>query len=129
MGLEDLFWETTNASYNHSDYLTISDNATKPQVISLLNKTRKPFFSISNTEVQLSDKIESLTKPTLKDLSLTGNYYTNSIYFDDLTTPSTLCTTNDYSYLPLTTNLFHNDESYESRNNFRNTFAQNSSYS
>ena len=127
--LEDLFWETTNASYNHSDYLTISDNITKPQVISLLDKTRKPFFTISNTEIQSSDKIESLTKPTLKDLSLTGNYYTNSIYFDDLTTPSTLCTTNDYSYLPLTTNLFHNDESYESWNNFRNTFAQNSSYS
>jgi|TARA_B100000780_G_C21113969_1_gene450457 hypothetical protein len=55
-----------------------------------------------------------MTQPTLKDLSLTGNYYTNSIYFDDLTTPSTLLLTNDYSYVPLTTNLFANDESYES---------------
>jgi hypothetical protein len=55
-----------------------------------------------------------LLKPTLKDLSLTGNYYTNSIYFDDLTIPSSLVATNDYSYLPLTTNLFSNDESYES---------------
>ena len=127
--LEDLFWETTNASYNHSDYLTIADNVNKPQTISLLNKTRKPFFFDSNTQIQSTDKVNPLTQPTLKDLSLTGNYYTNSIYFDDLTTPSTLLLTNDYSYVPLTTNLFANDESYESWNSFRNTFAQNSNYS
>ncbi len=127
--LEDLFWETSNASYNHSDYLTIADNANKSQVVSLLDSTRRPFFSNSNTQIQASDKVDVLLKPTLKDLSLTGNYYTNSIYFDDLTTPSSLLVTNDYSYYPLTTNLFSNDESYESWNNFRNTFAQKANYS
>ena len=127
--LEDLFWETTNASYNHGDYLSIADNVNKAQTISLLNKTRKPFFSNENTQIQATDKIDPLTQPTLKDLSLVGGYYTNSIYFDDLTTPSTLLLTNDYSYFPLTSNLFLNDEAYESWNSSRNTFSQQANYS
>jgi len=62
----------------------------------------------------VTDKVNPLSQPTLKDLSLTGTYYTNSIYFDELTTPSTLLLTDNYSYYPLASNLFLNDEAYES---------------
>ena len=125
--LEDLFWETTNAAYNHTDYLTIADSANKSQVTPLVTTIRKPFFASFNTNLEANTN--PLTAPTLKDLSLTGNYYTNSIYFDDLTSPSNLILTNDFSYTPLSTNLFSNDESYEAWNGFRNTFSQNANYS
>ena len=126
--LEDLFWETTNASYSHNDYLSISDNVNKSTEASLLNKTRKPFFTDTNTNVKATDKVNPLSQPTLKDLSLTGTYYTNSIYFDELTTPSTLLLTDNFSYYPLTSNLFLNDEAYESWNSSRSIFSQKANY-
>tara|TARA_B110000977_G_C11056951_1_gene484457 strand:- start:1895 stop:2119 length:225 start_codon:yes stop_codon:yes gene_type:complete len=72
---------------------------------------REPFFFNDNMELPL--ELKPLTQSALKDISLTGEYYANSISFDDLVQPSALILKENFSLIPLSTNLFSSDESYE----------------
>jgi hypothetical protein len=72
---------------------------------------REPFFLTDNLNLKLKSK--PLTVSTAKDLSLTGNFYTNSITADDLLNPTNLTTESDFNLTPLMTSLFTLDDSYE----------------
>jgi hypothetical protein len=121
--LEDLFWETTHASYSHTDYLNTASNVNSSQKVNPRVKMREPFFFNDNMELPL--ELKPLTQSALKDISLTGEYYANSISFDDLVQPSALILKENFSLIPLSTNLFSSDESYEGWNDLRNLFSQN----
>jgi hypothetical protein len=72
---------------------------------------REPFFFNENMDLPI--ELKPLTQSALKDISLTGDYYANSISLDDLAQPSSLVLKENFSLIPLTTNLFSADESYE----------------
>jgi hypothetical protein len=73
---------------------------------------REPYFYQNNLDLKL--KTKPLLNPTLKDLSLTGQYYTNSINSDDLLSPSNLLLESDFNIFPLLSTNITLDDSYES---------------
>jgi hypothetical protein len=72
---------------------------------------REPYYLTENLDLKL--KTKPLTVGALKDLSLIGSYYSNSISADDLSNPTYLVNESDFSFVPLMTMLFTADESYE----------------
>ena len=115
--LEDLIWENNYSAYSHYDYLNIKLNEKKSQTLDLRTSMREPYFYQNNLDLKL--KTKPLLNPTLKDLSLTGQYYTNSINSDDLLSPSNLLLESDFNIFPLLSTNITLDDSYESWNEFR----------
>jgi len=72
---------------------------------------REPYFLNDNLSLKLKSK--PLLAGASKDLSLTGNYYTNTVTADDLLNPTNLTSESDFSLVPLMTTLFNMDDSYE----------------
>jgi hypothetical protein len=72
---------------------------------------REPYFLVDNLSLKL--KTPALKNSVLKDLSLTGDYYTNSILTDDLLNTTNLTSESDFNLIPLATTLFTMDDSYE----------------
>jgi hypothetical protein len=72
---------------------------------------REPYFFDNNLDEVL--KTKPLSTPALKDLSLTGNYYTNSVNSDDLFNSTYLTSELDFNLVPLMSTLFTAEDSYE----------------
>ena len=72
---------------------------------------REPYYFSDNLDLKL--KTKPLTTQALKDLSLTGNYYTNTINADDLLNPTYLTSETDFNLVPFMNTLFTSDDSYE----------------
>ena len=121
--LEDLVWENNYSAYSHYDYLNIATNATKTQDADLRTSMREPYFLNDNLELKLKKK--PLSVGALKDLSLTGHYYTTTVTADDLLNPTNLTSESDFSLVPLMTTLFNIDDSYENWNEMRNIYSKN----
>jgi hypothetical protein len=109
--LEDLVWENNYSAYTHFDYLAIANNNNKASELDLRSSMREPYFYNENLDGNL--KAKPLLSSTLKDLSLTGDYYTNSINSDDLINPTNLTSESDFNLVPLMSSLFTIDDSYE----------------
>jgi hypothetical protein len=121
--LEDLLWEHNYSAYNHEEYLTIRSYLTKPNYQNLRSTLREPYFFKGNLISNLQDK--PLLHSIITDLSLTGDYYGNTINNDELMNNSTLTLSTNFNFTPLTTSLFLLDDSYENWNELRAIHFQN----
>ena len=124
--LEELFWESSYSSYNHNDYLTISDNVNKNQTISKKIKSHEIDFFSNNLNHNFD--VKPLSNLLHKDLSLVGNFYANTITFDDYISPASLLSTRDFSLFPLYSNATSFDDSYINSKNTLYLFNKNSSF-
>ena len=124
--LEELFWESSYSSYNHNDYLNISDTYLKDQAISRKTKLNEVDFFANNLHYKYDTK--ALTTPLNKDLSLVGNFYSNTIAFDDFISPASLLATRDFALFPLYNNAIMFDDSYSTFKHSLALFNQNSSF-
>jgi heme/copper-type cytochrome/quinol oxidase subunit 2 len=129
--LEESFWESSYSSYNHYDYLNISDS-----VLKLGDPTLDPLLSDlgywdtnRGLIIQKGPKIpgRSLLKPATKDLSSVGNFYSNNIQMDDYISPASLINTKDFSLFPLIETVSSIDDSYLTHKSLVNLFNKNSS--
>jgi heme/copper-type cytochrome/quinol oxidase subunit 2 len=120
--LEESFWETSFSSYNHLDYLNIS------------NLTKKPFKTFTNDiELELprtirdfrNDKKLMVSVPFFKDYSSFGEVYSNYIQSDDLVTPASLIPLKDYNLINFTDYLNNLDDSYLNFKQTNNLFITN----
>ncbi len=124
--LEELFWESAYSSYNHNDYLTISDNVTKDQSTS--KKIKSYELDFFNNNLNYTFELKPLSNPLNKDLSLAGNFYANTITFDDYISPASLLATRDFALFPLYSNATSFDDSYINSKNNLYLFNKNSSF-
>ena len=124
--LEELFWESSYSSYNHNDYLTISDNFNKDQSVSKKIKSHEMEFFTNN--LNFTWDVKPLVTPLNKDLSLVGNFYSNTITFDDYVSPASLLSTRDFALFPLYSNATSFDDSYINSKNALYLFNKNSSF-
>lgn len=124
--LEDAFWDTSYSSYDHNDYLNISDEFNKKSLISPRKTLHDTSFYTENTTAGLSSK--AVFSPVNKDLSLTGNFYANNIQFDDYVTPSNLVSTRDFFIFPLISSITTLDDTYTSYKNMLALYNKNSSF-
>jgi hypothetical protein len=123
--LEDLFWESSYSSYNHNDYLTIADNFNKTQNPNAMLQRRTSYYF--NTNLNYNIKQNPLLTSLTKDVSLTGNFYSSNVQFDDLISPANLINTRDFMLFPVINAVNTLDESYSSYKNLNYLFNINSS--
>jgi len=71
-------------------------------------------------------KEKPLTGPINKDLTSLGNFYTNSIQFDDFMTNSLTLNTKNYSVFPLIGANSYTDDSYVNYKSFINSLSNSS---
>lgn len=124
--LEELFWESSYSSYNHNDYLNISDNVNKTQVIARKNKLTEENYFTNNLAYKFDTK--PLTTLLNKDLSLVGTFYSNTVSVDDFISPANLMSTKDFVLFPLYSNSTSFDDSYMTYKNSLFLFNKNSSF-
>ena len=108
--LEELFWESNISGYNFYDYMTINKDVKKNQLTSPKDfGLEKPFYqTVLGNELQ----VRPLTVTAVKDISIVGNFYANSIQLEDsLNSPSTL-SSNNFALLPTTAEMNDVDESF-----------------
>lgn len=122
--LEESFWETSYSSYNHLDYLNISEAVKKTPYTNASSKRLPSYYYEENTE-ELTNN-ESLTTPAIKDISLTGKFYSNSIQMDDYINQAQLVNTQDFSLYPLISTSLLIDDTYINSKNMNFLFNKNS---
>jgi hypothetical protein len=76
----------------------------------------------------VTSEIKPLVTQLNKDLSLVGNFYSNTITLDDFISPANLLATRDFSIFPLITNASAIDDSYVNSKNNLYLFNKNSSF-
>lgn len=96
--LEELFWENNYSSYNFYDYMTLSKNSVtgetvSPRESSLVKQFHNFTFGTESTDITFASK-------PLKDLTLLGSVYANSVQMEDYPTTPTLLTTQNFALLP-----------------------------
>ena len=123
--LEEMFWETSYSSYNHLDYLNISDNALKSQDQTLNQFTLDRRYWIKNLNLKRPNY--ALTRSVLRDLSTTGRFYANNIQLDDYITPANLVNTRDFSLFPIINDATMIDDSYTNTKYMVDMLNKNSS--
>lgn len=124
--LEEAFWETSYSGYNHYDYLNIKQNLHKEQLLNLKCTTVENSYYKTEYKKLLPKK--PLFTPGVKDLSLIGLFYTNSLQADDLfVSPSNLMR-KDFSQFVTSSNLFNIDESYLNIKEFNKYLLNSNQY-
>ena len=123
--LEELFWETSYSGYNFYDYMTINKNQSANHLLSKKDfKLEKQFYA-STLGREVDDS--PLTAKALKDLSLSGSYYSNSIQMEDyLLKPSQIATQN-FALLPLQADITELDETFANFKGINSLFSKFSS--
>ncbi len=122
--LEESFWETSFSSYNHLDYLNISDTEKQPL---------KLFSNEINFEDKfvmydyLSDKKLPISPLLFKDYSSFGKIYSNYVQNDDFVVQPILLNLNNFDLITLTESLNLFDDSYWSTKQLSNLINNNSS--
>lgn len=110
--LEDAFWESSYSSYNFYDYMNLSRDYLKTQPVTKVeNVFNQNYF---NNNLNLSATTKLLVNPNYKDVSLTGNFYTNSIEMDDFVTQPSLTLLKNFTLFPTTELYTSFDESVTS---------------
>jgi hypothetical protein len=94
---EEALWESSYSAYSHQDYIELLTNyknsAYAPKV------TQQPITFFYPKQFNFSLDAEPSLQSHLKDVSNTGTFYTNSIFFDDYVLPTNLVSTKTYSLL------------------------------
>lgn len=92
--LEDAFWEVAGSSYTFYDYINFSREYVKPQT-TLRDETlfNQNYFE-DNDNISAATKL--LLTPSYKDVSVLGQFYTNSIESDDFFSQSNLTLLKDF---------------------------------
>jgi len=124
--LENCFWDTSYSNFSYNDYLNISDNFNKTQNdIPRLSRRDSYYYSYN-----IGKKINNSTlKSSLsKDLSLTGNFYSNNVQFDDYISPLNLLNTKDFFLFPLVGSFTSIDDTYSNYKNMLTLYNKNSSF-
>jgi len=124
--LESCFWDTSYSNFNYNDYLNISDSFNK-------NQNNLPRFSRRDSyyySYNISKKVNNstLTSCLIKDLSLTGNFYSNNVQFDDYISPLNLLNTKDFFLFPLVGYFTSLDDTYSNYKNILTFYNKNSSF-
>jgi hypothetical protein len=110
--LEELFWESNYSGYNFYDYVTIGKDVLSAQTISPKEfSLEKHFYSPT---LGLDSNSKYLTTAVVKDLSLTGSFYTNSVQLEDYSVVPSLLSTLNFSLLPVYSELNEMDDSFSS---------------
>jgi len=108
--LEELFWENNYSGYNFYDYMTLSKNSVSGESASLKDSVLTKQFYNSTFGMESTD-VTSASKP-LKDLTLLGSVYANSVQMEEYpTTPTTLATQN-FALLPAYGEINELDDSF-----------------
>ena len=98
--------------------MNIKENSLKEQALATrLFKYENSFYKL-NTASELKSK--ALYSPIIKDLSLTGMFYTNSLQSDDLITSTVNLAKKDFSQFVVSSNTLNIDESYVNYKEFTN---------
>jgi len=108
--LEELFWETSYSSYNFYDYMTLNKEQSSNQTISAKELGLEKQFRVSNTGVDIAAK--PLTTKALKDTSLTGNFYGNSIQLEEYPFNPNQIATQNFALYPLHNDFVDIDETF-----------------
>lgn len=120
--LEELFWETSYSSYNFYDYMNISKDQLINQSVSPKDYGLEKQFKVLNTGIDLASR--PLTSKALKDTSLTGSYYGNSIQMEDYSfNPSNLATYN-FALYPLHNDFSEIDDSFATFKGLTTVFSK-----
>lgn len=108
--LEESFWENSYSSYNHLDYLNITEALKKaPYQHPSITRLESHYYEENTEELETS---EDLLTPAISDLSLMGQFYANSIQADDSFSSASLLNSKDFSVFPLIGNGTGIDDSY-----------------
>lgn len=110
--LEELFWESSYSGYNFYDYMTINKNTVTQPTPSVKSVSLEKQF-LSNT-LGVDESIKSNTPKEVKDLSLLGGYYSNSIQMEDYTLNPLTTQTQNFALLPLYGDMLELDDTYSS---------------
>jgi len=124
--LEESFWESSYSSYSHFDYLDMADSFKKSRYVTPKHIRYDLYFYPENTEEDLTTL--PMTAPITKDLSLVGEFYANSVEFDDFISPSNLLNTDKFSLFPLSENSLMIDDSYTDSKQLLAMYNNNSSF-
>lgn len=108
--LEELFWETGYSAYNFYDYMMLnkensSGTPTTPKDLSLEKE-----FQLNNLDNDCATL--PLTGKPMKDTSLIGSYYSNSVQMEDHLANPGLLPTQKFALMPLYSELSEIDDSF-----------------
>jgi len=120
--LEELFWETSYSGYNFYDYMTMSKDQNSAQSTSPKDFGLEKQFSSSTLGLDMIDK--PLTAKILKDLSISGSYYGNSIQMEDYTLKPSQLASYNFALLPLHADLSELDESFSTFKGLNSLFSK-----
>jgi len=124
--LENCFWDTSYSNFSYNDYLNINDNFNKNQD-NLPRLSRRDFY-YHTYNIGKNINNSTLTSPLSKDLSLTGNFYSNNIQSDDYISPLNLLNTKDFFLFPLVGFFISLDDTYSNYKNLLTLYNKNSSF-
>jgi hypothetical protein len=120
--LDELFWESSYSAYNFDDYLNLSINSANDLAISQKEKALNSQFNALNTGTEYPHTPTS--SKILKDTSLIGHYYSNSIQMEDsVARPGTTSLAN-FSTLPFFNDLNDIDDSYSNFKGLTSLFSR-----
>ena len=108
--LEELFWENSYSSFNFFDYVTTGKDIAVGQQNSLKDIGLGNHFYSSVLGSEIGSK--NVFTPTIKDISVTGEFYSNSIQLDDYTQAPSLVTPSNLALLPIYSELGDIEESF-----------------
>ena len=125
--LEELFWESNSSGYNFYDYMTISKDINSNQQVGAKDfGLDKPFYSSTlGAEMDL----RPLSVSTVKDLSLVGDYYSNSIQLEDSALRPLSTSANLMSLMPITNEAVDLDDSFLNYKSYASLFSKFSAIS
>lgn len=110
--LEELFWETNYSAYNFYDYMNINKDITTGSTASAKDTSLEKEFQLNNLDND-STSVPLLAK-ALKDSSLIGSYYGNSVQMEDYVSNPQNISTYKFSLIPLYSELSEIDDSFNS---------------
>ena len=108
--LEELFWEHSFSGYNFYEYMTLNKENSSSPALSLKDVSLEKQFYASTLGLEPSTRL--LTSTPIKDLSLVGSAYGNSIQMEGYSVNPSMLNTQNYSLLPLYAELNEMDDTF-----------------
>lgn len=120
--LEELVWENSYSGYNFYDYMALSKDVSAGSPSTPKDLTLEKEFHASNMDVDLNSS--PLTNKPLKDLTLTGSYYSSSVQLEDYAVDPASISTQKFALFPLHAELSEIDDSFNSFKGLNALFAK-----
>lgn len=106
--LEELFWENSYSSFNFYDYVSIAKDTVTPGRVSLKDAGLGKHFYYSTLGSETYG--EDLVAPSMKDLSLVGDFYASSVQLEDYVQRPTQINAINFALLPIYSDLNDTDD-------------------